>query len=170
MEQKEWTESLTVRLPHRLVKELKDSAAQNQISVSTLIHQILNDYIEWGMTATQARWMVISKDSLMKIIDQIDEKTLERIGKDAATFKKEITLFMTRKDDLAGFLSVLRGRSKKSGFSVRQDQNRVIIQHDMGKKWSIYSKAIYDKILDDLNIRHSVITTDHTIIIELPES
>jgi hypothetical protein len=169
MEQKEWTESLTVRLPHKLIKELKDSATHNQISVSTLIQQVLNDYIEWGMTAIQARWMVISKDSMMKIIDELDEKTVERIGKEAATFKKDITLFMTRKDDLDGFLSVLRGRSKKSGFAVREDENRIIIQHDMGKKWSIYCKAMYDKILDELNIRHSITNTEHTIIIELPK-
>lgn len=124
-----------------------------------------------GSYRNQCSWMVMSKFVMKKIFAQLTEKEVEQLARETFSEVKDILLFMTNKNDLEGFFSVLRARSKKSGFQVKEivENNKTIfiIQHDLGIKWSLFSKTFYEGVLHSLERRATFEITENTIVINI---
>lgn len=165
------SESMTFRLESASLDKLKDKANQDRISLNTLVNQIIVGYAEWDLTAISAGWMVMPKNIMKKMIAKLSEKEIEQIAKETFGEMKGVALFMTNKSDLEAFFSVVRMRSKKSGFQVKEvvDNNTTtfIIQHDLGAKWSLFTKVFYEELLHSLEKRAAFETTSNTIAISV---
>ena len=160
---------MTFRLESAALDKLKAKANQDRISLNTLVNQIIVGYAEWDLTAISAGWMVMPKSVMKKMIAKLSEKEIEQIAKETFGEMRGVALFMTNKSNLEAFFSVVRARSKKSGFQVKEitDNNKTtfIIQHDLGMKWSLFSKLFYEEILHSLEKRVTFETTENTIAI-----
>lgn len=163
------SESMTFRLESAALDKLKAKATQDRISLNTLVNQIIVGYAEWDLTAIGAGWMVIPKNVMKKIIAKLSEKEVEQLARENFGEMKGIALFMTNKSDLEAFFSIVRMRSKKSGFQVKEvadnSTTTFIIQHDLGAKWSLFSKIFYEELLHSLEKKATFETTDNTIAI-----
>lgn len=115
--------------------------------------------------------MVIPKDALKSMLNRLDENDAVQIGTETAAYTKDIRLLMRNKDDVEGFLSIMRQRSQKSGFQVRETSEngtrKFIIQHDMGTNWSLYAKSLYGEIIHSLGGTATIEYTPNTLIIEI---
>lgn len=162
---------MTFRLESASLDKLKAKANQDRISLNTLVNQIIIGYAEWDLTAISAGWMVMPKNVMKKMIAKLSEKEIEQIAKETFGEMKGVALFMTNKSDLEAFFSVVRMRSKKSGFQVKEvvDNNTTtfIIQHDLGAKWSLFTKVFYEELLHSLEKRAIFETTSNTIAISV---
>lgn len=162
---------MTFRLESASLDKLKAKANQDRISLNTLVNQIIVGYAEWDLTAISAGWMVIPKNIMKKMIAKLSDKEIEQLGKETFGEMKGIALFMTNKSDLESFFSIVRTRSKKSGFQLKEvmDSNKTtfIIQHDLGAKWSLLSKILYEELLHSIEKRVTFETTDNTIVINV---
>lgn len=165
------SESMTFRLESAALEKLKSKAKEERISLNTLVNQVIVGYAEWDLTAISAGWMVMPKFIMKKLFAKLTEKEVEQIAKETFSEVKDIVIFMTNKNDLEGFFSVLRARSKKSGFQVKEiaENNKItfIIQHDLGIKWSLFSKTFYEEVLHSLEKRVAFETTENTIVINV---
>ena len=168
----EKTEGITFRLEESTIEKLKEFSELEKISTNTLVKHVLDDYLKWDAYAVKAGWMVFPKPALKILIDDASEKTLSKLAITMADYKKDITLLMTGDNTLEGFLSVVRNRIRKSGFQLREseDENGIsfVIQHDMGLKWSLLNKSMYEKILKNLGYTSIIDITDNTLIIKIP--
>ncbi len=85
--------------------------------------------------------------------------------------EKEMFIFMKGKNDEQSFLSILRMRSEKSGFHLRELQKdgktTFIIQHDMGPNYSSFCKSLYETIMHQYGVQVELESTDHTVIMSL---
>ncbi|MBI5698677.1 MAG: hypothetical protein HZC29_09435 [Thaumarchaeota archaeon] len=164
-------ESMTFRLESASLEKLKSKAKDERISLNTLVNQIIVGYAEWDLTATSAGWMVMPKFIMKKLFARLTEKEVEQLAKETFSEVKDIVIFMTNKIDLDGFLSVLRVRSKKSGFQVKEivENNKItfIIQHDLGIKWSLFSRTFYEGVLHSLEKRATFEITENTLVINV---
>jgi hypothetical protein len=105
------------------------------------------------------------------MINRLDEKDVIKIGKDTADYTKDIRLLMTNADTLDGFLSILKNRSIRSGFQIRKTNNngtkKIIIQHDMGTNWSLYTKSLYEEVIRQFGASATIEYTQNTLIVEI---
>lgn len=162
---------MTFRLESASLDKLKAKASQDRISLNTLVNQIIVGYAEWDITAIDAGWMVMPKNVMKKMIAKLSEKEIEQIAKETFGEMKGVALFMTNKSDLDAFFSVVRTRSKKSGFQIKEltDSNKTtfIIQHDLGMKWSLFTRAFYEEIIHSLEKKVTFEITENTIAINV---
>ncbi|MDE1863227.1 MAG: hypothetical protein KGI33_09970 [Thaumarchaeota archaeon] len=172
MVEKRQTESITFRIDKQVLDSLRDAAKRQKISPNSLAGQILGSYLEWGAKAVAAGWVSMPKPFLIELMKLIDEKDMTRtIAGLSSEFGKDADLFMRGRHDLEAWLSVIRSRATRSGFNImeyrRGDELEIVIQHDMGKKWSLYFKTFYENVFYDLGAKARFDYTENTITITL---
>lgn len=164
-------ESITFRIDSQKLKTLREFADENQVSLNTLVNQILTGYIEWDMVAVKAGYATIQKDILREVFDAVDDKTLKDVALKTADSSKDIMLIMTGQVSLNAFFSILRNRAKRSGFTFREyEENGIkkfILQHEMGGHWSIFFKIHCERIINNAGHKARVEYTDNTLIISV---
>lgn len=163
-------ENITFRLNNSLLKKLKNNAVDEKIAVNALVTKILDDYFEWGQNAVKAGWMVIPKITLKELIDNTSEKDLVSIGEGTADLVLEIMMMMSGQYDLRTFLSITQTVARKSGFDVniiQDDGVKIIIQHYMGKKWSLFRTVFFDRTLNAMGYHHEIKSTPNSVILTI---
>jgi hypothetical protein len=107
---------------------------------------------------------------MSRIIDKLTEEELAEV---AVTIAKkdfvDLGLLLRGEFTLPSFLDILENWSRVSSFpykhEINNDVHNFIIEHGMGKNYSILLKEIYRNILEDLfETRSDFIITDNTIV------
>ena len=79
---------------------------------------------------------------------------------------RDLVLAMRGKYTVKETLEVLGGRSRAAGFhynEIEEDNIHFIMQHNMGRKWSLYYKVFYESALNDLGCKAKFTATDNTV-------
>ena len=162
------SESITFRLASAVVDNLKIKAKHDKVTVNTLVNQIIADYLDWSMTAIDAGWMVMPKMTVKKAFEMLSQDQILTLADATYEEKKEMFVFMKGKNDEQSFLSILRMRAQKSGFHLREiekdGRTTLIIQHDMGRNYSLFCKSLYETIMHQYGVQVQLQTTEHTCI------
>lgn len=166
------TKSTTYRLPEDMLLKLDALAAQEQVSQNVLVKQILDSYLRWEVSATKAGWVVMPRAVLKKIINELDEKTIIKMASDTAkVVHKSIILLMHDKYDFDAWVQVVRDRCKRSGFYLKETTSNgkttLIMQHDLGEKWSVFFQAFYQEMLHGLGLAPTFDYTDSTLVVSV---
>jgi hypothetical protein len=168
------TETITFRLEKDTLDKIRNVAKRGGISPNGLVNNILESYIQWELNAPQAGWALMPKRFLIELIKEVDIDKISKImSKLSKPMSKEMDLYMKGKHNLDTWLSMIRGRCERSGFNLtefRQDDKiELVMQHDMGEKWSIYFKDFYESVFYDLGVKTSFDYTENTIVIKLED-
>jgi hypothetical protein len=165
------SESITFRLDSHILDNLKKKAKHDKVTLNTLVSQIIADYFDWSMTAIDAGWMVMPKLTVKTAFEMLSQDEIRTLSDATYQEKKEMFIFMKGKNDEQSFLSILRMRTEKSGFHLRELQKdgktTFIIQHDMGRNYSLFCKSLYETIMHQYGAPVELDTTDHTVIMSL---
>lgn len=163
--------SVTFRLDQSVLNKLKNIADGEKISLNTLVNQVFMNYVDWDAKAVKAGWMVFHKPALKEIIENIDDEDLVELAKNTSNYLKDVNLVMSGCNDLEGYLSLLRNRAKRSGFvlvdSKDEKNRRLILQHDLGRKGSIFFKAQCEQMLQNLGCHATFDFTANIVVIDL---
>lgn len=163
------TKSITLRFPERILNEIEYMAKQEGVSINVMVGQILESFIEWESSARDGDWIVMPRLVLIKLMEQLDEVSLMKVASGVQGTYKDILVYMKGSSDLDTWISYLKHRAKRSGFHIRQinrnSKTTIIMQHYMGRKWSIFFKKLYEDVLKDLGEKGVVEFTDDAIII-----
>jgi hypothetical protein len=162
------TENITFRLEKDTLEEIKNVAKRENTSPNAMVNKILESHIHWELNAPQAGWALMPKRFLIEIIKEVDNDKISNImSKLTKTMSKEMDLYMKGKHNLDTWLC------ERSGFNLtefRQDDNiELVVQHDMGEKWSIYLKSFYENVFYDLGVKTSFDYTENTLVIKLED-
>jgi hypothetical protein len=164
---------ISFRIDSDHLNSLKKEASRREISLNTLASQIFCSFVEWDMHAVEAGWLVLTKDVVKQLFDQADDKKIASMAKTAAKEVEYIFLLMRGTCSVDVFCSVLRNIARKSGFPMVEEEDpathsrKFIIQHDMGKKWSLFYKIYYEEILNELKCKAAVEVTSNSIVVEI---
>ncbi len=166
------TDSVTFRLNSSVLEELGSRAELQKTSLNVLVNQILSSYIEWDMDAVKAGWIPTQRSILAGLMEVLDEKVILNIAEKAAESSgKNAILYMYGKYNLESLLTNIRVSAHRSGFNIKEyEENRnleIVIQHELGWKWSLFFKFYYQKILHDLKQRAIFDYTDTSLVINL---
>jgi hypothetical protein len=147
--------SVTFRFDNEILNKLRDEADQKRISLNTLASQIFQSYVEYDMYASRAGMISFPKSLLVRIMDRLSEQEVEQlseyIGKNEF---KELNLLMRNEYTLSAFLGLIESWLRVCGFGYRRDIvdgiQTFVIQHDMGKRWSVYIEKLIRYVFEDL--------------------
>lgn len=166
---KQTTEGITFRIPSSSINELREESKKKQLSLNTLVNQILKDHLDWHTYAAQAGMFHVPRSTFSRLVDDLTE---EELSKHAVSIAKkdlvDIGLLMEGEFTIKSFSTVLEKWSRISYFPYRHeitdDTHIFIIQHDMGKNFSFLLKELYRYMLEEMLERKLDWTiTDKTI-------
>jgi hypothetical protein len=154
-ELREQTTTVTFRIKKKIIDSLCTESKKKNISLNTLITQILNGYMEWEQYATVTGMVALPRSVVGELFQRMNENEVvylaENIGRKAML---DVAFFMNDVGDLNSFLKWFEIRMRNSSVQVnRTVQNNItnyVFKHDMGKNWSLYYKTILEAVMRDL--------------------
>lgn len=155
-----------------LLNELRREAENRQISLNTLANQMFKQFIDWHFSAAKAGWIPAQREMLRKLINKYSDEESRELGKYVADFQMpDLILLLRRQYDFDSFLDVMEALLKVSQFPYNHSENDgkhvFVIQHDLGKKWSLYMTQLFLSVCEELASRPEIMSTDNTVTMKV---
>ncbi len=166
---------ITFRIPIKKLNLLHQESATKQVTLNTLVSQIFNEYLQWHGLAPRAKLYYLPKSFLIRLINELEEKELKELARETA--KKDlvdICLYLTGGFSLASILEITETWLRISQMSYRCEMNgqgfKIIIQHDMGLKYSHLIKEVSRYLLEvAFEAKSSCDVTENAVIIKIEQ-
>ena len=154
---KRQTESLTLRIDKEMLDDLRKESEQKTVSLNTLTNQIITSYIKWYSPAQRAGIMFVPKCLLIPIFDNLAEYQIERLAEQFRKSGYEETLLMMSKEySLPVILDLFDSWLNVSNMQFDRESSEgsltYIINHGVGRKWSLFLEKVFWYIVKDLGI------------------
>lgn len=171
---KESTEAATFRFDRAILEQLKLEARHKQISLNTLLNQIVRAHLEWHSNAARAGFVPVRKTVITKLFDSLTPEQIDVLARNGARgLADETLLIMSKKRSGASILEVTERWIRVAGFSyhheVGPDDNNnhmYVIQHNMGRNWSYYLARLFEEATSEfVAARPDVEATENALYI-----
>jgi hypothetical protein len=167
--------TMTFRVDENIMNALKQETEKRQVSLNTLVNQILKRFIDWDMYEPKVGMIPIAKPVVTALFDNMREQDIvemaSKVGKNAI---HDIALFMNNKMDLASFLSWFETRMAHSAIElnhkVQNYSHTYVMKHDLGYNWSLYHKTLLVLMFNEIfRKRADVAITSTTLLLKFEE-
>jgi hypothetical protein len=81
--QNQITEGITFRIPSQSINQLREESKKKQMSLNTLVNQILKDHLYWHAYAAQAKMFHIPRSTFSRLVDNLTEDELSKFARNA---------------------------------------------------------------------------------------
>ena len=167
------SESITFRIPAKLLNELRQESEKKQVSLNTLTNQIFTDHIVWHTYAKRTGLFYVPKPLISRTVNELTEEQLSSIAEEAVKDKlKDLALLIRDEFTASSFLDMTEDWARISDFSYKREisdggrVNRFMIQHDLGKNYGFLLKEMYRFALEDmLHKKTEFEMTDNTLVV-----
>ncbi len=65
------SESITFRIPAKVLNELRQESEKKQVSLNTLTNQIFTDHVVWHTYAKQTGFFYVSKPLMSRLVNEL---------------------------------------------------------------------------------------------------
>lgn len=165
------TEAITFRFDKTMLDKLRLEAEQKQISLNTLLNQVVRSHIEWHANAARAGFVPIRRGVLKLLFDPLTKEQVSALAESAARdLTDETMMIMTRRRTEESVFELLERWIRVAGFNYRHeisgDARIFVIQHNMGGNWSYYiSHLIEHAISEFATVKPDTQTTENAVFI-----
>jgi hypothetical protein len=170
--------SITLRFRSDILNKLKHEAAQKRISLNTLASQVFSSHAEYDAYASTSGMISIPKSLLIIMMNKLEEKEVEKLSEHIVKNEmKDLTLLLRGEHNLTSFLQTIESWLRVSGFqysyhTADHDRNhRLVIQHEMGRRWSLYFEKLFRFVFTELSLPNApeFEVTDNVIAFKVRE-
>ena len=163
------SESITFRLDSTLLNKLHHESEQKDISVNTLVSHIIRSHVDWHSNAAKAGFVTVRRGLLSNLINRLPEKEISSIAEYIAKNEtKDFVLLLRNEYNIESALDVIETWIKISGYPYRHDvnytQHAYVIQHDMGKNWSLYLAELYRFLFEEFGLEKVEFDLNHNTL------
>ena len=157
-QQQHQSESITFRFDSTILNKLHHEAEQKDISVNTLVSHIIRRHIDWHSNAAKAGFVTVRRGLLSNLINRLSEKEISSIAEYIAKNEtKDFVLLLRNEYKIESALDVIETWIKMSGYPYRHEVNYTrhsyVIQHDIGKNWSLYMSELYRFLFEEFGLK-----------------
>ena len=170
------TDTASFRIDSDNLEKLRKEAEDNDLSLNQLLNQVIGNHVNFRSVAKSAGFMTIPKPVLKRVIGKFSEDEAKEIGREHAEKDAESILCMLRNEfNVDDFLDTVEYWVKDSDFPIRHDVkndiHKYVIQHELGKNWSIYMSAFIIQTIEKM-IQRKVESriTDNTVAFTVDKS
>jgi hypothetical protein len=152
------SESITLRLDSIILDKLRRESEQKDISVNTLVSHIIRRHIDWHSNAAKAGFVTVRSGLLIDLINRLPEEEISSIAEYIAKEETEDFVLLLRNEyNIESALDVIETWIKISGHPYRHEVNYTrhsyVIQHDMGRNWSLYMAEQYRFSFEEFGLK-----------------
>jgi hypothetical protein len=146
--------NITLRIDSSILDELAAEAERNNTSINTLASKVLARHARWHSKAYQAGFIPVRKELVKSLLERIDYEEALELGKRVARKDtKQLALFLRGSYSPGVVLEVFETWLDVCGCAYRHevegDMHMFVIQHGMGRKWSLYLAGIFQFYVDE---------------------
>ena len=162
-------ESITFRLDSTILNKLHPEAEQKDISVNILVSHIIRRHIDWRSNTAKAGFVTVRRGLLSKLINRLSEKETSFIAEYIAKNEtKDFVLLLRNEYNIESALDVIERWIKISDSPYRHEVNHnrhsYVIQHDMGKNWSLYMAELYRFLFEEFGLKRTEFDLNHNTL------
>lgn len=163
------SESITFRLDSNILNKLHREADQKDISVNTLVSHIIRRHIDWHSNAAKAGFVTVRRGLLISLINRLPQKEISTIAEHIAKNEtKDFVLLLRNEYNVESALDVIETWIKISDYPYRHEvnytQHSYVIQHDMGKNWSLYMAELYRFLFGEFGLKRVEFDLNHNTL------
>ena len=156
--QRHQSESITFRLDSIILDKLQREAKQKDTSVNTLVSQVIRRHVDWHSNAAKAGFVTVRRGLLINLIDRLSEKDITSLAEYTAKKEtKDFVLLLRNEYSMESALDVIETWIQISGHPYRHEVNYTthsyVIQHDMGRNWSLYMAEQYRFLFEQFELK-----------------
>ena len=169
------TKSVTFRLSTEKLEQLRKAAEARNISPNALFNQIIKAHLDWHSMAGAAKLYYLPKSFLVRVLNELTNEELDELARDVAKNDLvDISLFLHGGFNLASISEIAETWLKIAQMShrieVTGDFYKIIIEHDMGRKYSYLIKEISRYLIEvAFETKSSCEVTDNAVIIKVEQ-
>ena len=148
------TDRVSLRLNKIVLAKLQKEADESGISLSALVSKALKQHTDWHSNAVKAGFITVRRATILRLLDKVTEDEIRKIGHDVASSEsKDFVLLLKHEYNIDSALEVIETWIKISGYPYNHEtqfeKHKYFIQHDMGRKWSLYLSEAYSFVFED---------------------
>ena len=168
-QQQHQSESITFRLDSTILNKLHREAEQKDISVNTLVSHIIRRHIDWHSNSAKAGFVTVRRGLLSNLINRLSEKEISSMAEYIAKNEtKDFVLLLRNEYNIESALDVIETWIKISGHPYRHEVNYTrhsyVIQHDMGRNWSLYIAELYGFVFEEFGLKRVEFDINHNTL------
>ena len=165
------TTNTAIRIPTEIYEKIEFQASTEVKTVSAIINNILRKYVSWDQFVSDIGFVFLQKPFVRNIFEHVSDDELVKAAKTSCyTGMRDAISFIHGKNDVESIVDVL-----KLWFSASNFINKVIqvdgktefrIQHNLGRKGSLYIGTLISSLFADLNIKSKeALLKEHSLVI-----
>jgi hypothetical protein len=167
------TKSITLRLNGQVLEQVRREAEQSNISINTMASKVFKHYVEFEGYAAKAGMVSFPKELLVRIMDRLPDDEVNKLSDYVRGNEMKDAVLMVRKEYTGdAFLKFIEAWMNACGIPYRHDiedekgkTHSVVIQHDMGTRWSLFLQELFKFVFEDVDAKWSDFqTTDNTLM------
>ena len=152
------TDIISIRIDSQLSRTLHEKSAEQKISLNTLINHLLEKQLSWNEVTAEIGWVHMFRSTFREIMDIVSKEKMIKIGQTTGKNDLRNSLnYFYGKIDLESILELLKKRFQSMNVQSRRiSQNgteKIIIQHDLGKRWPYLVVSELNELLNDIEYR-----------------
>jgi hypothetical protein len=169
------TTCVTFRLSKVRLNQLRSVSEAKNVTSNTLVNQIVKAHLDWHSRAAHARLHYLPKSFLIRLINELTEEEIRELARDTAKNDLvDISLFLRGGFTIASLSNITETWLRIAQMPYRCEINgegcKVIIEHDMGIKYSYLIKEISRYLLEvAFQAKSSCDVTENAVIIKLEQ-
>jgi len=137
------TESQSFRVDGRVLDSLKDEAKRDNVTLSSLVNQVLTQYVDYGRFANRMNALSLARKTFASILNAAPEDDLVRIAEIEG--RSSPIAFITSMnghmnvENVVGFVKDLSEHANLFEYSViSHSPPTFTLVHELGVKWSLF--------------------------------
>jgi len=160
--------STSFRIDPETLKKLNSESGKAEVSLNSLVNQILKQHAEWHSKAADAGMVTIFKPMLKHLMSQLDEEDIKNLAQKIAKQEgKDFMMLLSHEYNINTALKLIEIWLKvikyPYSYEVNDNEHKFFIHHDLGKKYSIYLSSLYENVLNALGA-HSTFKVEQNSI------
>ncbi len=148
------TENRSFRIDSEVLRGLEEEAGRKQVSVNTLVNQLLADYIDVGRHRKRLGTVALSISAFELIIAAASDADIVQAGTmSGRNVPRAYALSKWGRDNPQYVLSFIRENASVTGLYDYSESptspKTITLTHQFGRKWSLYLASFFTAAFDD---------------------
>lgn len=149
---------ISIRVDNDIKHKLSVESEMKSVTMNTLISKVLTKHVQWDCFAEDLGFVLLTKSFLKSMLDELDEESVKRIALNTCKGAiRDTIIFIKGELNITNFFEGVDLWFTASHIPFRhittELDDKYIIQHELGKKFSIYIVTVLNAILNEMKFK-----------------
>lgn len=166
------TESQSFRVDERVLDNLRDEAKRDNVTLSSLVNQILTKYVDYGRFANRMNALSLARKTFASILNAASEEDLVRVAEIEG--RSSPVAFITSMnghmsvENVVGFMKDLSEHANLFEYSeISHSPPTFTLVHELGIKWSVFLAHYLTEAFESAGVQVKFTTSDRAVTFTL---